>query len=209
MLRYLRTFRGLTQHQLAKKAGVSANSVCKFEGQSDVPRPEYAVRLLEALDSAKRLTTPERSRYLQVAGISQHLIENSPIGAFVRECCVVGDGQVCWCGDLFAAWCQWAIQNKMKPGNHVAFGVQLRNACPRVIRGRGVKDECITSRYIGIGLKSQQGESEEVAAVGLPVGVSRALQFKIELPGAKVRAFLVVDAGSVEALVRAAKEVCQ
>ena len=78
----------------------------------------------------------------------------SPIGAFVRERCVVAPGRTVETNDLFRAWSQWcAGQGRDHHGTAQTFGRDLRAAVPglKVTQPRGGDGRL--RLYEGIGLK--------------------------------------------------------
>lgn len=55
----------------------------------------------------------------------------SPIGAFLRDRCVVAPGRIVDCQRLFNAWCAWCRDNNRdQPGTVQVFGRDLRAAVP-------------------------------------------------------------------------------
>ena len=53
----------------------------------------------------------------------------SPIGAFLRDCCIVGDGGSCKSTTLYAAWRHWCqVHGREHPGNAQTFGRDLAAA---------------------------------------------------------------------------------
>ncbi|MCA8975203.1 MAG: hypothetical protein KDC98_10800 [Planctomycetes bacterium] len=75
---------------------------------------------------------------------------SSPVGAFVRERCVVGQGHRVACTDLFDAWVAWCRQDgRTGHSTKQTFGRDLTAAFPGVSRRRGTS----TAFYDGIGLR--------------------------------------------------------
>lgn len=76
----------------------------------------------------------------------------SPISAFVRDCCEVGETYEVLCDDMWKAWKEWAEDNGVSKGTTAVLGRSLRTACPsvRTIRPR-VADQRIRV-YAGIRL---------------------------------------------------------
>lgn len=111
--------------------------------------------LLWALDGWRRLR--QRGRFIQPASVQDAIrdLEDlaSPVGAFVRECCVVGPGQRAWVDDLYAAWGRWCSQD----GRTIVtvkqtFGRDLRAAVPGIVcRQNRPADRRF---YEGIGLQT-------------------------------------------------------
>jgi putative DNA primase/helicase len=78
----------------------------------------------------------------------------SPIGAFVRERCVVGAGRRVEIGRLFAAWCEWSKeQGREHLGTLQTFGRDLRAAVPGMKRTQPRDGEARLSFYNGVGLR--------------------------------------------------------
>jgi putative DNA primase/helicase len=78
----------------------------------------------------------------------------SPIGAFVRERCVVGPGRTVETAGLYEVWCNWCTQQgRNHAGIAQTFGRDLRVAVPglNVTQSRGVDGRL--RLYEGIGLK--------------------------------------------------------
>jgi putative DNA primase/helicase len=127
-----------------------------YFGKEDVKLTEKLLTelpgiLLWAIQGWKRLR--ERGRFVQPASAEDAVREikdlASPVGAFVREQCVVGAGRRVDTADLYRAWKQWCEQHgRDKPGSEQSFGRNLRSAVP------GVKTRQADSRfYEGIGLR--------------------------------------------------------
>jgi putative DNA primase/helicase len=118
--------------------------------------------LLWAVEGWKRLR--ERGHFIQPES-SRKLLDDledlsSPIGAFIREVCVVGPGYEVFVRDLFNHWKSWCEEKGRKdPGNEQSFGRDLRAAVPTLdvrqprIGGKQVRV------YVGIRLRPD-GEEE-------------------------------------------------
>ncbi|MGH7089362.1 MAG: hypothetical protein ACREFQ_10735, partial [Stellaceae bacterium] len=80
----------------------------------------------------------------------------SPIGAFLRERCIVEVGRRVLIGLLFNAWCDWCKdQGRDHPGTLQSFGRDLRAAVPGLTVSRPRADEGERMRaYEGIGLRA-------------------------------------------------------
>jgi putative DNA primase/helicase len=76
----------------------------------------------------------------------------SPVGAFVRERCVVGPQFRCYLGDLYAAWVQWCASNgRDRPGTVQSFGRDLAAAVP----GARTRRDHVVGRFVeGVQLAS-------------------------------------------------------
>lgn len=100
-------------------------------GLTDALLAELPGILNWSLDGLDRLVA--RRRFTEPASSVEAMLQledlTSPVGAFVRECCVVGTGRV-EVKALFAAWQQWALQNGYPAGSSLTFGRDLRAAVP-------------------------------------------------------------------------------
>jgi len=76
----------------------------------------------------------------------------SPVGAFVRERCVVGPQYRCYLSDLYAAWSQWCAANgRDHPGTVQSFGRDLAAAVP----GARTRRDHVVGRFVeGVQLAS-------------------------------------------------------
>jgi len=115
--------------------------------------PELSGILLWALQGWVRLH--ERGRFVQPASSESALLAledlSSPVGAFVRDRCVVEPGQRIWVDDLYQAWREWCEKN----GRNIVttrqvFGRDLLAVAPGVVCRRNR----VAGRYYeGISLK--------------------------------------------------------
>jgi putative DNA primase/helicase len=87
---------------------------------------------------------------------------SSPIGAFIRECCIVGPGREILVRDLFERWKQWCEEKSMKDAGHQStFGRDLRAAVPHLeARQPRVGGERVRT-YVGIRLRMSNEEAPE------------------------------------------------
>jgi putative DNA primase/helicase len=104
----------------------------------------------------RRLT--ERGHFLQpgsaLDAVQQLEDLGSPIGAFLRERCVIAAGHSVGVGRLFDAWCEWCkAQGRDHPGTAQSFGRDLRAVIPgvKVIQPRDGEDR--SRFYQGLRLK--------------------------------------------------------
>jgi len=76
----------------------------------------------------------------------------SPVGAFVREQCVIGPQYRCYLSALYAAWSQWCAANgRDHPGTVQSFGRDLAAAVP----GARTRRDHIVGRFVeGVQLAS-------------------------------------------------------
>jgi putative DNA primase/helicase len=88
----------------------------------------------------------------------------SPVGAFVRECCVVQEGAEVPIRDAFAQWKTWCeCKGRKEPGTEASFGRDLRAAVPGLDDAqRRRKDTGERIRvYLGIRLKTDKDKKLE------------------------------------------------
>jgi putative DNA primase/helicase len=100
----------------------------------------------------------ERGHFLQprsaLDAVQQLEDLGSPIGAFLRERCIIAAGHSVGVGRLFDAWCEWCkAQGRDHPGTAQSFGRDLRAAIPgvKVIQPRDGEDRL--RFYQGLQLK--------------------------------------------------------
>lgn len=123
---------------------------------TDVLLTERAGILNWALDGLRRLR--ERGHFIQPTSAVEAVrdLEDlaSPVGAFIREQCIVAPGRRVEVERLFRAWRTWAAADgRASGGPKQRFGVDLSAAAPGVKRRKGTGD---ISFYEGIGLKEEQ-----------------------------------------------------
>lgn len=100
----------------------------------------------------------ERGHFVQPGSVADALREledlASPVGAFVRDWCVVGPDHRIWVGDLYAAWQRWcAADGRVKVMTKQMFGRNLMAAVPTVSTRCGTDS---VRFYEGIALKESQ-----------------------------------------------------
>lgn len=85
-----------------------------------------------ALEGLSRLRA--RGRFVQPASADEVIAEleelSSPVLAFLRECCEVGDGLEVPAAELYAAWEEWCEDNGRLSGSVQSFGRDVRAAVP-------------------------------------------------------------------------------
>lgn len=111
--------------------------------------------LLWALDGLDRLRA--RGYFVTPASaqeVSDEFMEQtSPIKAFVRDVCTLGEGNLCERDDLFKAWKRWCEdQGRDHAGTKVSFGRQLSAAFPGVRRTQRRDGGTRSNEYSGIRL---------------------------------------------------------
>jgi len=105
----------------------------------------------------------ERGRFVQPESANDAQREmkdlGSPIGAFLRDRCVINAGKKVEVSSLFAAWQEWCGANgRDHPGNLQSFGRDLRAAVPglKLTKSRN-KDGSRSGVYRGVGLTKDRG----------------------------------------------------
>jgi len=91
------------------------------------------------------------------AEVAQELEDlGSPIGAFLRDCCVVAEGQSVDVDALFGKWEVWCMQcGRDRPGTKQTFGRDLRAAIPGLRMSQPREGKARNRRYEGMGLKPE------------------------------------------------------
>ena len=120
--------------------------------------PELSGILNWAITGLDRLTA--RGHFVQPASARQAVqdLEDlaSPIGAFLRERCVIDPARCVDCDRLYAAWTAWCeAQGREHPGTKQTFGRDLRAALPSVemIRPRDAQTGERPRYYQGLDLQ--------------------------------------------------------
>jgi len=122
-----------------------------FYGQEDVRLTDKLLIelpgiLLWALEGWQRLRG--RGYFVQPHSVQDAIREledlASPVGAFVRECCVIGPGHSVEAGRLYEQWKWFCLEmGRDHPGTAQSFGRDLRSVVPgigsRQVRGTGVR----------------------------------------------------------------------
>lgn len=109
-----------------------------------------------SLDGWDRLQ--ERGYFVQPASSQEALQEledlSSPVGAFVRECCIIAANERVACDILYSTWKTWCEEHGRKyPGTSQTFGRDLRAVMPGLRRSqRREDDDSRVGYYLGIGL---------------------------------------------------------
>jgi putative DNA primase/helicase len=131
-----------------------------FYGQEDAALTgklvaELPAILRWAMDGRDRLT--KRGHFVQPASAKQAVAEledlASPIGAFIRDRCIIGVGHSVDCAKLYAAWADWCReQHRDHPGTVQTFGRDLRAYVPDLATSNRRTDDARSRFYEGIGL---------------------------------------------------------
>ncbi|TIX17237.1 MAG: hypothetical protein E5V41_11455 [Mesorhizobium sp.] len=113
----------------------------------------WAIEGYESLRRRGHFVQPSRSE----AVVDEMETLSSPVRAFVKDCCEVGQGFEVYVDDLFGeyeAWC--ARANIDRPGNKKWFGRNLRGAVPSVATGESGSER--TPIYKGLKLSTAAAE---------------------------------------------------
>ncbi len=99
----------------------------------------------------------ERGHFVQPVSSVEAMREledlGSPIGAFIRDMCVVVPGEEVECSDLFETWKRWCKDHgRDHPGTSQSFGRDLRAAVPGLKIGQPRTDAGRVRKYQGISL---------------------------------------------------------
>ena len=113
--------------------------------------------LLWAIDGRDRLI--RRGHFLQPQSANDAIEEltdlGSPVGAFVRERCVVNALYATDCGVMFAAWTSWCRENNREhPGTVQMFGRDLKAVIPGLTITNNREGTVRNRNYQGVGLAS-------------------------------------------------------
>jgi len=112
--------------------------------------------LLWAVDGWKRLNS--HGRFVQPASGEDAVRDledlSSPVGAFVRDRCVVGPNFRAWTSELYEAWKSWCESEGWRSvSTNASFGRDLAAAFPGIARRRGAGDRRF---YQGIAIKGKE-----------------------------------------------------
>ncbi len=131
-----------------------------FYGNEDVTLTDQLLAELPgilqwAIEGWKRLR--QRGRFVQPESGEDAIRDmedlGSPVGAFIRDRCVVGVGHRAWVDDLYNAWKAWCEQDgRNAVSTKQAFGRDLMAAAPCVARRRGTG---MVAFYEGISLRTE------------------------------------------------------
>lgn len=100
----------------------------------------------------------ERQHFIQPASAVDAVTEltdlASPVIAFVRECCVVGEECRVSMDQLYQAWCLWSSeQGHQRCGTKQVLGKNIRAVVPRLKAIRPASDRGRERWYCGVGLR--------------------------------------------------------
>ena len=110
----------------------------------------------------------QQGRFIQPDSATEALREledmASPIGAFLRECCVLGSQYEVETTCLYQAWRVWCSRHgRTYPGIETTFGKDLRAALPGLGKRRPRGGDGLRSRfYQGVGLRTDFGPNRSM-----------------------------------------------
>jgi len=124
-------------------------------GLSDKLRAELPGVLLWAIKGWERLN--KRGHFVppKSADAARQSLEDlgSPIGAFLRDCCTIEQGQEVQCDAMYRAWCDWCEQQgREHPGTVQSFGRDLSAAVSGLqVQNKREKEGTRKRYYSGLG----------------------------------------------------------
>ncbi len=134
-----------------------------FYGHEDVTLTEQLFAelpgiLLWAIEGWKRLH--QRGRFVQPESGADAIRDMedlaSPVGAFIRDQCIIGVGHRAWVDDLYGAWKEWCVHDGRNAfSTKQAFGRDLMAVVPGLVRRRATGG---VPFYEGIGLRTEAPE---------------------------------------------------
>ena len=109
----------------------------------------WAIEGWQRLRERRYFAQPESGR--EMLGQMEDL--GSPIGRFIRECCVVGAGRQVSKAELYQRWTQWCGKTgREQPGDAGTFGRNLLAAEANIRSSQRRAGEKRVPTYLGIGL---------------------------------------------------------
>jgi putative DNA primase/helicase len=112
----------------------------------------WAIQGWDNLNRQERFTEPKNSQ--QIVEEMEDLA--SPVAAFVRDCCNVGQGHNVATTDLYDAWKDYCEEHgKLKVSDERVFGRDLRATTPEINKERIRIGGHRMIRYLGIGLRNE------------------------------------------------------
>jgi putative DNA primase/helicase len=140
VLRLMRSFYGKEDHDLGAKLEAELPGILL-----------WAVAGWQRLRGRGRFEQPDSGREM-IDGMADL---SSPVGAFVRDCCLVGPGYRAGVDDLFAEWKLWCERNgRREAGTIQTFGRDLVAAVATLKRVRTREGDERGRAYEGIGVKT-------------------------------------------------------
>lgn len=143
-----------------------------------------------SLDGLERLQ--KRGAFVQPQSARESVEDlanlNSPIGAFVNECCVVGPNETVETTTLYSRWKIWCDQQgRHSPGTQALFGRDLKSALPEV-RSKQSRVGGMHRDYVGIGIATGTSTIEDFKGV---TGKGAAAVADLDAERAKRKALLL------------------
>ena len=117
-----------------------------------------------ALDGLDRLH--DRGRFIQPdsgrARVDELEALTSPVGAFLRERCIIEVGMTCRVSDLFDEWDHWCVDRGRNPGTVQSFGHELNALGLPITRRQPRTTDGRERWYEGIGLVAHDGTRSQL-----------------------------------------------
>src|SRR5262249_49078341 len=134
-------------------------------------RKELTGILNWSLDGLQRLTVDNENHFTRFEAAEEAITIMrdlaSPVGAFVREKCVLGSDDEVEVDALYTAYKNWCQAGEYPKSDKASFGRNLRAACPSVRKARPRDESKRYHVYAGIRLRSpEDGRAEEEAEDG-------------------------------------------
>jgi putative DNA primase/helicase len=127
-------------------------------------RQELAGILNWSLDGLKRLTVDNENKFTHLASAEEAIVAMrdlaSPVGAFVRERCVVGPNEEVERKVLYGAFKEYCEEMEIKKLSYAEFGKHLHAVVPGVAKGRPGPRGKRRLVYVGIALRSSEDEPD-------------------------------------------------
>jgi putative DNA primase/helicase len=122
-----------------------------------------------ALDGLRRLTVDNENRFTRFDDADEAITQMrdlaSPVGAFVREGCILDSKAEVPVDDLYAAYKLWCEAGEYPKSSKAHFGRDLRAACPSVRKTRPRNPNPKKPRdYVYAGIRRRTKEDDEAEA---------------------------------------------
>jgi putative DNA primase/helicase len=135
-------------------------------------RKELSGILNWSLDGLQRLTVDNKNHFTRFEAAEEAITIMrdlaSPVGAFVREKCVLGPDEEVEVNALYDAYKSWCQDCEYPKSDKARFGRDLRAACPSVKKSRPRDTKQRLHVYRGIRLRTPKDEAEEAKAEAEP-----------------------------------------
>jgi len=147
ILQMTRSFLGREDHDLDKKLAAELPGILAW-----------------ALVGLRRLLARGRFTQPPAAMNAMQMMEDlaSPIGAFLRERCILESGGIVPVQSAYSAWCGWCESHgRDQPGTEQAFGRDLAAAAPQVRSTQKRTNSTRTRFYVGLRLRDPDDPDAE------------------------------------------------